>query len=94
MFDSMRGLVVGLLVLAFPAIALTAARFWRAGRLSDRAMTNLVIGLAPALVLAYGLVQGSTLPFAVALATLVLLPGLALRRFIFDLIREQRSVMK
>lgn len=94
MFDLMRGLLVGLLFVAFPAIALIAARFWRAGRLSDRAMTNLVIGLAPALVLAYGLVQGSGLPFAVALAALVLAPGLALYRIIFDLIREQRSVMK
>jgi hypothetical protein len=92
MFDVMRGSLVGLLFLAFPAILLTAARFWRAGRLSDRAMTNLVIGLVPALLLAYGLVQGSNSPFAVAIAALVLLPGLALYRIIFDLIREQRAV--
>ncbi len=66
MFDAMRGLLVGLLIVAFPAITLIAARFWRAGRLSDRAMTNFVIGLVPALVFAYGLVQGSSLPFALA----------------------------
>jgi hypothetical protein len=90
----MRGLLIGLLILAFPAITLMAARFWRAGRLSDRAMTNVAIGLVPALILAYGLIQGSSLPFALAMAALVLAPGLVLYRIIFDLIREQRSVMK
>ena len=94
MFDAMRGLLAALLIAAFPAITLIAARFWRAGRFSDRAMTNLVIGLVPALILAYGLIQGSSLPFAFAVAALVLTPGLTLCRIIFDLIREQRSVMK
>jgi tellurite resistance protein TehA-like permease len=94
MFDAMRGLLVALLIVAFPAITLIAARFWRTGRFSDRAMTNLVIGLVPALILAYGVVQGSSLPFALAMAALVLAPGLVLYRIIFDLVREQRSVVK
>ena len=94
MFDAMRGLLVGLLIVAFPAITLIAARFWRAGRLSDRAMTNFVIGLVPAFDLCVQPGQGSSLPFALAMAALVLTPGLVLYRIIFDLIREQRSVVK
>lgn len=94
MFYAMQGLLVALLIVAFPAILLIAARFWRAGRLSDRALARLVIGLAPALIFAFGLVQGSSLVFAAAMSALLLAPGLALSRTVFDLIREQRSVAK
>jgi hypothetical protein len=65
-----------------------AARLWRIGRLSDRALTNLVIAWAPALVFVYALIQGLGVLSILAVTALVLAPGLALHRGIFDLVRE------
>ena len=94
MFDAMQGPFVALLILAFPASLFVAARLWRIGRLSDRAVTNLVVGIVPVLIFAFGVIQGSSVPFILGTTALVLLPGLALYRTVFDLIREQRLVGK
>ena len=79
-------MVVGVLVLPI------AARIWRAGRLSDRAITTVVIAWAPTLAFVYGLIQGSGVLFILAISALLLAPGLALHRVILDLIREQGAL--
>jgi hypothetical protein len=94
MFEAMQDLLVGLLVFSSPAVLLIAARLWRARRLSDRAMTNLVIALVPALVFAYGLISGYSPPLILATTGLVIAPGLLLRPVIFDLIREQGALQR
>jgi hypothetical protein len=95
MFDAMQDLLVGLLILfAGPVALLIAARLWRAGRLSDRAMTNLVIALLPALILVYGVIKGYSPPFILATTALSITPGLLLRRVIADLIREQGELQR
>jgi len=89
----MQGLGFVLLV-ASPATLLIASRLWRGRRLSDRTMTILIVGITPALVFAFGLIQGSSVPFTLGTTALVLLPGLALYRNVVELIREQHSLTK
>jgi hypothetical protein len=91
MFEAVQGPLVLLLMLAFPLVSLIAARLWRAGRLSDRSMAMLVVGLAPTLVFLYGLIQGSSWQLLLALPTLVVLPGMALYRLVLGFIREQST---
>jgi hypothetical protein len=93
-FDAMQDLLVGLLILAGPVVLLIAARLWRARRLSDRAVTNLVIAMVPALVFVYGLVKGYSPLFILATTALSITPGLLLRPVIFDLIREQGKLQR
>jgi hypothetical protein len=94
MFEAMQDLLVGLLVVGGPVWLLIAARLWRARRLSDRAMTDLVIALVPALVFVHGLIKGYSPPFIVATTALIIGPGLLLRSVIFDLIREQGELQR
>jgi hypothetical protein len=89
MFDGMQDVLVGLLIFAGPVVLLISAWLWRAQRLSDRAVTYLVIAWAPALVFAYGLVKGYSPLFILATTALSITPGLLLRGVIADLIREQ-----
>jgi hypothetical protein len=88
----MHGVPGVLLTLMGPIALQAAARMWRAKRLSDRGMTNIVIAWAPALMFVGGLIQGSSALFILALTALVLAPGLLLHRVIFDLIREQGAL--
>ena len=81
----MFALVVALLAVCTLPIA---ARLWRAGRVSDRAMTLVVVSLAPLSCLLYALLTGAS-PVVLGLTALVALPGVLLYRTLLDLIREQ-----
>jgi hypothetical protein len=94
MFGAVQGPLVVLLMLAFPLITLIAARLWRAGRLSDRNLAILAVGLAPALVILYGLIQGSSLSLLLVLTALTVLPGMALYQTILRLIRDQSTSLQ
>ena len=82
----------GLLVIIGVLILPVTARLWRAGRISDRTAAMVVIGWAPVLLLVGGLLGGSSLPILAVATALLVLPGLALRRTVLDLVREQRNV--
>jgi hypothetical protein len=85
----MLGNLEVLLAVVGVSILPIAARVWRAGRLSDRAITNLTIGWAPTLAFVYGLIQGWDALSILAITGLLLMPGLALRGVIFDFVRGQ-----
>jgi hypothetical protein len=85
----MQDLLAGLLIVAGPVALLIAARLWRARRFSDRAVTNLVIAWAPAMVFTYGVIKGDSPLFILATTGLLITPGLLLRPVIYDLIRER-----
>jgi hypothetical protein len=78
-----------LLIVAGVAVLPIAARLWRAGRLSDRAITNVMVAWAPTLAFSYGLIHGWGVVSILAISALLLAPGLALHQVIFGLIRDQ-----
>jgi hypothetical protein len=82
-------LTVALLVL-FVASRPIEARLWRAGRLSDRATTLLLLGRMPAMVLFVSLVQGGSLWLTLLLLLGTLLPAALFYRFVMNLLAEQR----
>jgi hypothetical protein len=83
-------LTLALLVL-FVASRPIEARLWRAGRLSDRTTTLLVLGRMPALVLVVSLVQGGSLGLTLLLLLASLLPAALFYRFFMNLLAEQRA---
>jgi hypothetical protein len=86
---SVIALVVTLTVVVVLAVA---GRSWRDGQLSDRAVTNVVVGWAPAACAIYALSTGGSVAVAFAASALLALPGLLLYRTIFDLVREQGAL--
>lgn len=70
------------------------ARLWRAGRLSDRAMTNVLFGTLPIAVLLYGVIQGYSLPFTLGTTALALVPRLFLYRYVLELLEGERTLTR
>ncbi len=67
------------------------ARLWRAGRLSDRATTMLLLGRMPAIVLVVCVAQGASPMLAAGLVAVSLLPMALGFRFVMNLLAEQRA---
>ena len=83
-------LVVVVLVV-FVASRPIEARLWRAGRLSDRTTTILVLGRMPALVLVACVAEGASPLLTAGLIALSLLPMALFFRFFMNLLAEQRA---
>lgn len=65
-------------------------RLWRAGRLSDRTTTILVLGRMPALALIACVAQGASPLVTVGLIAITLIPIALFHRFTMNLLAEQR----
>ena len=64
-------------------------RLWRAGRLSDRALTLLMLGRFPALTAIFALLLGGSLQMTLLLVAISVLPGLFLYRYMLGAIHDQ-----
>jgi hypothetical protein len=85
----MQGVLGGLLMVAAVISRPIEARLWRAGHLSDRSATILLLGRFPVFCCLGALILGADLPFVAGVTMLGLLPSALLYRFILDLLREQ-----
>src|SRR4051794_19625681 len=83
-------LVVALLVV-FVASRGVEARLWRAGRLSDRATTILMLGRMPALALVVCVAQGASPVLTAGIVLISLLPMAIFFRFFMGFLAEQRA---
>jgi hypothetical protein len=83
------------LVILIVAIAVASrpieARLWRAGRLSDRKVTMLLIGRFPLLVGLVAVLSGASLPVVLFAVGTSLLSGLFLYRFALGLAQERSA---
>ena len=81
--------------IAIPLVALAIVsrpvevRLWRAGRLSDRAVTLLVLGRFPVLATIGAVATGGDIGFVAMIALISLLPMLLFYRFLLGMVREQ-----
>jgi hypothetical protein len=66
-------------------------RLWREGRLSDRAVTVLVLARFPLLVAMGALATGGPLALDLLLVGLALLPSVFLYRFLLGIVRERSA---
>jgi hypothetical protein len=66
------------------------ARLWRAGRLSDQAVTILLLSRLPLLALIAVVAQGASLPIGVFILGISLLPLLIGYRWLHRVVRDQR----
>jgi hypothetical protein len=66
-------------------------RLWRAGRLSDRTVTLLLLGRFPLVVALFAVLSGGSLPMTLVLVAISVLPGLFLYRFVLTLTHDQVS---
>jgi hypothetical protein len=64
-------------------------RLWRAGRITDRTLTLLMLGRFPVLVALLAVLGGMSPGFTAVLVGLTALPGLLLYRWFLGLVREQ-----
>jgi hypothetical protein len=80
-------LIVGIALVSRPI----EARLWRAGRLSDRKLTLLLIGRFPVIVGLFAALAGASLPMIVFLVAISLLPGLFLYRFALGVVQENST---
>jgi hypothetical protein len=64
-------------------------RLWRAGRLSDRAVTILALSRMPLLSLFAAIALGASLPVAALVMAASLVGPILFYRFTLDLVREQ-----
>jgi hypothetical protein len=82
-------------VILIVAVALLSrpieARLWRAGRLSDRKLTLLLVGRFPLLVGLVALLAGASLPVVLLAVAVSLLSGLFLYRFALGLVQERSA---
>lgn len=85
----MEGVVVGLLVVAAVLSRPIEVRLWRAGRLSDRTTTILLLGRSPVIGFVGSLISEAAWPLVVGITMLGLLPSALFYRFVLDLLREQ-----
>ena len=83
-------LVLALLVV-FVASRPVEARLWRAGRLSDRTTTVLMLGRMPALALVVCVAQGASALLTAGIVAITLLPMAVFYRFFMGLLAEQRA---
>ena len=67
------------------------ARLWRAGRLSDRATTLLILGRMPILVLVVSILNGVEVLLTAGLLALTVFPVALFYRFFMNLLAEQRT---
>ena len=81
--------------LAIIAVAVASrpieARLWHAGRLSDRAVTLLLLTRTPMLALAACIFLGADVPLTVGLLALTALPMVLLYRFVMNFIASERA---
>jgi hypothetical protein len=82
----------GVAILAVVVLAVGIG-LWRNGRMSDRAMTLVVIGIAPLACLLYVALAGASV-LALGLAALAALPGVLLYRTLRDFVAEQGELMR
>jgi hypothetical protein len=87
----MSTLVGWALVIALLASRPIEARFWRAGRLSDRATALLILGRMPAIVLVAVLVAGVPSPLTASLIAISLVPVALGYRFVMGLLAAERA---
>jgi hypothetical protein len=66
-------------------------RLWRAGRLSDRAVTVLVLARFPLLVAIAAFAAGGSLPLDLLLVAASLIPGAFLYHFLLGVVRESSA---
>jgi hypothetical protein len=85
----MQGILVALLILAAALSRPIEVRLWRAGRLSDRTATLLLLGRLPVMVFLFGLIQGYVLTFTLAATALALVVPAFIYRFALTFLREQ-----
>jgi hypothetical protein len=83
------------LVILIVAIAVASrpieARLWRAGRLSDRKLTLLLVGRFPVLIGLVALLSGASLPVVVLVVAISLLSGVFLYRFALGLVQDRSA---
>jgi hypothetical protein len=77
------------IMLTFVASRPIEVGLWRAGRLSDRAFTILMLGRFPFLVAVFALVAGLSPGSMAVLVAITALPGLLLHRWFLGVVREQ-----
>jgi hypothetical protein len=87
----MQPWLVVVVLVVFLASRPVEARLWRAGRLSDRTTTLLVLGRMPALVLVACLFEGVSLPLTAGLVALTVIPIALVYRFFMTLLVDQRA---
>jgi hypothetical protein len=83
-------LTVLVLILAVASLPIEA-RLWRAGRLSDRAVTVLVLARFPLLVAIAAIATGGPLPLDLLLVGVSLLPSVVMYRFLLEIVRESSA---
>jgi hypothetical protein len=88
----MQGIFVALLIIGAALSIPIEARLWRAGRLSDRVLAILLLGRLPVVLLLFGIIQGYSVPFALATSALALMPTVLFHRYLLALLAEQRSL--
>jgi hypothetical protein len=87
----MQPWLVLLIIVAAVASRPIEVRLWRAGRLSDRTLTLLLLGRLPVVAALFVLLGGGlSLPIVFVIA-ISLLPSLVLYRLVLDLVRRQDS---
>lgn len=79
------------LFVVFLASRPVEVRLWRAGRLSDRATTILVLGRMPALALVVCVAQGASPVLTAGIVAVSLLPMAIFFRFFMGFLAEQRA---
>ena len=83
-------LVVALLVVLVASRPIEAG-LWRAGRLSDRATTVLMLGRMPTLALVVCVAQGGSPLLTAGIVAITLLPMAIFYRFFMGFLAEQRA---
>lgn len=85
----MQGIAVLVLIVVAALSLPVEARLWRSGRLSDRAMSILLLGRLPVAVFLSGMIQGHAPVVTLAATVLVLIPAAHFHRTVHDLLRQE-----
>lgn len=80
-------LVIAMAVLSRPIVG----RLWRAGRLSDRSLSLLLVARFPVLVALIAVVWGAPLPVGLFAVAISLLSGVILYRFMQGLAQDRAA---
>jgi hypothetical protein len=81
-------LFLGVVVIFLASLPIEV-RLWRAGRMSDRTLTVLILGRFPVLVAVFSLAVGLSPGSMAVLVAVTALPGLALHPWILGIVRER-----
>jgi hypothetical protein len=84
----MPTLVLALVILVAVASRPVEVRLWRAGRMSDRTLTLLMLGRFPVLTAVFLLLGGATFPLIAAALAISLVPGIVMYRYVLNMIRK------